>query len=83
MSEVIVLRGMVDGMNLDEEVEVAGDGGLMQEIGDECAEKVCSYYHALQALADGNSMVVWNVYTLIGMALHRRCSSSLRVPFLP
>jgi len=41
MSEVIVLRGMVDGMNLDEEVEGAGDGGLMQEIGDECGEKVC------------------------------------------
>lgn len=36
MSEVIVLRGMVDGMDLDEEV---GDGGLMQEIGDECSEK--------------------------------------------
>lgn len=40
MSEVIVLRGMVDGMNLDEEVEGSGDGGIMQEIGDECAEKV-------------------------------------------
>lgn len=40
MSEVIVLRGMVDGINLDEEVEGSGDGGLMQEIGDECAEKV-------------------------------------------
>lgn len=40
MSEVIVLRGMVDGMDLVEEVEGAGDGGLMQEIGDECAEKV-------------------------------------------
>ncbi|TAQ91503.1 hypothetical protein B7494_g209 [Chlorociboria aeruginascens] len=39
MSEVIVLRGMVDGMDLDEEVEGAGEGGLMQEIGDECAEK--------------------------------------------
>ncbi|KAH6674603.1 hypothetical protein B0J14DRAFT_45011 [Halenospora varia] len=39
MSEVIVLRGMVDGMNLDEEVEGSGDGGLMQEIGDECDEK--------------------------------------------
>ncbi|CCU82488.1 G-patch DNA repair protein [Blumeria hordei DH14] len=36
---VIVLEGMVDGMNLDEEVEGAGDGGLMQEIGDECADK--------------------------------------------
>jgi splicing factor 45 len=40
MSEVIVLRGMVDGMDLDEEVEGSGDGGLMQEIGDECDEKV-------------------------------------------
>ncbi|KAK2625031.1 hypothetical protein QTJ16_005400 [Diplocarpon rosae] len=39
MSEVIVLKGMVDGMDLDEEVEGSGDGGLMQEIGDECAEK--------------------------------------------
>lgn len=41
MSEVIILRGMVDGMDLDAEVEGAGDGGLMQEIGDECDEKVC------------------------------------------
>jgi splicing factor 45 len=40
MSEVIVLRGMVDGMDLDQEVEGSGDGGLMQEIGDECDEKV-------------------------------------------
>ena len=40
MSSVIVLRGMVDGMDLDEEVEGSGDGGLMQEIGDECGEKV-------------------------------------------
>lgn len=37
MSEVVLLRGMVDGMDLDEEL---GDGGLMQEIGDECGEKV-------------------------------------------
>jgi splicing factor 45 len=40
MSEVVVLLGMVDGMNLDEEFEDSGDGGLMQEIGDECSEKV-------------------------------------------
>ena len=39
MSEVIVLRGMLDGMNLDQELG-AGDGGLMQEIGEECGEKV-------------------------------------------
>ena len=44
MSQVIVLRGMVDGMDLDAEVEGDGDGGLMQEIGDECGEKVC-YCH--------------------------------------
>lgn len=43
MSEVVVLRGMVDGMNLEEEVEGSGDGGLMQEIGDECGEKVSSF----------------------------------------
>ncbi|KAI9729921.1 MAG: hypothetical protein M1818_008361 [Claussenomyces sp. TS43310] len=36
MSEVIVLNGMLDGMDIDEEV---GDGGLMQEIGEECGEK--------------------------------------------
>lgn len=36
MSEVIVLRGMVDGMDLREEVE---RGGLVQEIGEECGEK--------------------------------------------
>jgi splicing factor 45 len=40
MSEVIVLRGMVDNMDLDTELEGDGDGGLMQEIGDECGEKV-------------------------------------------
>lgn len=40
MSEVVVLRGMVDGMDLDAEVEGAGDGGLIQEIGEECGEKV-------------------------------------------
>ena len=40
MSEVIILKGMLDGMNIDEEMG-AGDGGLMQEIGDECGEKVC------------------------------------------
>ena len=40
MSEVIVLRGMVDGMDLDTEMERSGNGGLMQEIGDECGDKV-------------------------------------------
>lgn len=40
MSEVVVLYGMVDGMDLEAELEGGQDGGLMQEIGDECAEKV-------------------------------------------
>ena len=40
MSEVIVLRGMLDGMDLDAEMEGSGDGGLMQEIGEECGDKV-------------------------------------------
>ena len=37
MSEVIVLHGMIDGMNLEEEL---ASGDLMQEIGEECGEKV-------------------------------------------
>ena len=36
ISEVVMLRGMVDGMDLQKEMEA----GLMQEIGDECGEKV-------------------------------------------
>ena len=40
MSEIVVLKGMVDGMDLDAEMEGAGDGGLMQEIGEECGDKV-------------------------------------------
>jgi splicing factor 45 len=39
MSEVIILRGMVDGLDLDAELDGGHDGGLMQEIGEECAEK--------------------------------------------
>ena len=37
MSDVVVLRGMVDGMDLEYEL---GEGNLMQEIGEECGEKV-------------------------------------------
>lgn len=40
MSEVVILRGMLDGLDLDAELERAEDGGLVQEIGDECGEKV-------------------------------------------
>ena len=40
MSTVVVLRGMVEGMDLDAEMEGSGQGGLMQEIGEECGGKV-------------------------------------------
>jgi splicing factor 45 len=44
MSEVIVLRGMLRGMDVQRELEEGdGDGGLMQEIGEECGEKVRFY----------------------------------------
>ena len=84
MSEVIVLKGMVDGMDLDEEVDGPGDGGLMQEIGDECSEKVCYFSHmsriAMQRLTVVFSMGVWNASTLIDIVLAPpRCSSSLQV----
>ncbi|KAI9827039.1 MAG: hypothetical protein M1819_007031 [Sarea resinae] len=47
MSEVVVLRGMVDGMDLDAEVERAGDGGLIQEIGEECGDKASVVFNDL------------------------------------
>ncbi|KAL4740339.1 hypothetical protein BDV11DRAFT_100133 [Aspergillus similis] len=39
MSEVIILKGMLDGMDVDAELAGSEGGGLMQEIGDECSEK--------------------------------------------
>ena len=41
MSEVIMLEGMLKGMDLDLEME-AQNGGLIQEIGEECGDKVKS-----------------------------------------
>lgn len=38
MSEVIRLEGMLDGLDLDDEL-ARGEGGIMQEIGEECGEK--------------------------------------------
>jgi splicing factor 45 len=37
MSEVVLLKGMVDGLDLD--VEMGSEGTLVQEIGEECGEK--------------------------------------------
>ncbi|KAL4921206.1 hypothetical protein BDW62DRAFT_141240 [Aspergillus aurantiobrunneus] len=39
MSEVIMLKGMLDGMDVDAELAGNEGGGLMQEIGEECSEK--------------------------------------------
>ncbi|KAJ5342050.1 hypothetical protein N7541_011174 [Penicillium brevicompactum] len=39
MCEVIVLRGMLDGIDINSELESSQGGGLMQEIGEECNEK--------------------------------------------
>ncbi|KAL4906447.1 hypothetical protein BDW74DRAFT_132604 [Aspergillus multicolor] len=39
MSEVIILKGMLDGMDVDAELAGEEGGGLMQEIGEECGEK--------------------------------------------
>ena len=50
MSEVVVLRGMLDGMDIDREIG-SDDGGIMQEIGEECGEKV---RHA-NSTCDGSS----------------------------
>ncbi|KAJ9491118.1 hypothetical protein VN97_g2131 [Penicillium thymicola] len=39
MSEVVKLLGMLDDMDLDAEMEGGKNGGLMQEIGQECGDK--------------------------------------------
>ena len=67
MSEVVVLRGMVDGMDLDVEMEGAGQGGLMQEIGEECGDKVSSKSNPARfgALTHCDSMAVWRESSLI------------------
>ena len=64
MSEVVVLRGMVNGLDLDAEI---GDGGLMQEIGEECGEKVSITRNPLAtaALTYDYSMAVWREFSSI------------------
>lgn len=66
MSEVIILRGMLDGMDVEAELQ---SGELMQEIGEECNEKVCSRrcFHISTRILTALSMGVWNEFTLPGM----------------
>lgn len=52
MSEVVVLRGMVDGMDLGAEMEGSGNGGLIQEIGEECREKVSTVHLLATSITD-------------------------------
>jgi splicing factor 45 len=74
MSEVIVLYGMLDGMDLNNELENSQGGGLMQEIGEECNEKVCFSNLNLTCSQSGmltlaQSMVVWSVFLFIEKAV--------------
>lgn len=59
MSEVIILRGMLDGMDLDSELEGGVGGGLMQEIGEECSEKVWDALSLRKIEVDADMVSVW------------------------
>lgn len=80
MSEVVILLGMVDGMDLDLELEGSGDGGLMQEIGDECGDKVRRPTFVPLSFSFGvsnySSMAGWRGFILIEVALKSLLSSS-------
>lgn len=47
-SEVVVLSGLADRMESNDDHVGAGEGGLTQQIGDECSEKVCTSWTALR-----------------------------------
>lgn len=85
MSEVVVLHGMIDGLDLDAEFETAGDGGLMQEIGEECGEKVGIAKHSYFVLyveADKSSTV--ELREFISNRIHLKslwCLSNLPVNY--
>ena len=66
MSEVVKLEGMLNGMDLDTEM-AKGEGGIMQEIGEECNEKYGSveriYIHRGGAEERTNGAVVFVKFT--------------------
>ena len=41
-SEVVVISGIADRMDVNDKHMGAGEGGLTQQIGDECSDKVCA-----------------------------------------
>ncbi|CAO1600854.1 hypothetical protein XANCAGTX0491_004531 [Xanthoria calcicola] len=63
MSEVVVLHGMIDGLDLDAELERADDGGLLQEIGEECGEKYGRVERVFVDRNDSNSPRVFVNFT--------------------
>lgn len=82
MSEVIILRGMLDGMDLQSELE---SGELMQEIGEECSDKVCFLCSPVgnSGILMPSSMEAWRESTSLAMwGLQCRYSSSLRALYL-
>ncbi|KAJ5559943.1 hypothetical protein N7513_002342 [Penicillium frequentans] len=60
MSEVIILRGMLDGMDLEAELQ---SGELMQEIGEECNEKYGSVERVYIARDAGTPVPVFVKFT--------------------
>ena len=81
MSEVIVLKGMIDGMDLDEEL---ASGNLMQEIGEECGEKVSSLLlQCRNLMLMRSSTGVWSESSSIELCQSRHQSlSNLPVSYL-
>ncbi|KAJ5143992.1 uncharacterized protein N7515_002779, partial [Penicillium bovifimosum] len=63
MSEVIILRGMLDGMDLDAEMEGSHNGGIMQEIGEECNEKYGTVERVFIARDAGTPVLVFVKFT--------------------
>lgn len=65
-SEVVVLCGLADGMDMDDDHKGAGEGGLTQQIGDECSEKVCASSTALPG-----DMLIKRLVWSCGKSAHR------------
>ncbi|CAG8005850.1 unnamed protein product [Penicillium olsonii] len=59
MCEVIILWGMLDGIDIDSELESSHDGGLMQDIGEECNEKYGTVERVFIARNAGNPVPVF------------------------
>lgn len=65
-SEVVVVSGIADRMDLDDDHMGGSEGGLTQQIGDECSEKVC----ALSTSQSGEILITKLVWSC-GTSAHR------------